>query len=86
MSPDVGNAVFEALGAYFTWRNALALYRERKISGVYWPMTIFFTAWGVWNLYYYPALGQWWSFTAGAVLVIGNVLWSVMAVHLWLEG
>jgi fatty acid desaturase len=78
--PDHINAAFEGLGAVFTWRNALQLHRDRQVRGVYWPITAFFAAWGVWNLYFYPAIGQWWSFGAGAFLVIGNLAWVALAV------
>ena len=81
MSPkhlDIINGLFETLGAFFTWRNALALYRDKMVRGVYWPTTAFFSAWGLWNLIYYPNLNQWISFTGGAMLVIGNVLWVIL--------
>jgi hypothetical protein len=80
---DHVNAVFEALGAYFTWKNAVSLYRDQEIKGVYWPAWLFFAAWGLWNLYYYPSLGQMWSFVAGIVLVAGNLAWVGMALKLW---
>jgi hypothetical protein len=82
MSGDMMNGCFEAFGAVLTWRNALQLYRDRKISGVYWPATAFFAAWGLFNLWYYPSLDQWWSFAGGVVLVVGNIAWVVMAL-LW---
>ena len=82
MTPDLVNGSFELVGAYCTWMNAYRLWKERKIQGVYWPATAFFTTWGMWNLYYYPALDQWLSFYAGIVLVAGNVLWVAMAVRL----
>jgi hypothetical protein len=83
LSPDLGNALFEAGGAVTAWLNALQLYRDKEIKGVYWPIYFFYTAWGFWNLYYYPALGQWFSFFAGAVLVLGNFAWITQAVRLW---
>ena len=82
MTPDIVNGLFELLGAYFTWMNAYRLWKDREIKGVYWPATAFFAAWGMWNLFYYPALGQWCSFCGGAVLVIGNMWWVVMALRL----
>lgn len=81
MIADIVNGAFEGLGAVFTWRNAAALYRDREIRGVYWPATFFFTAWGLWNLFYYPALGQWVSFAGGVALVLGNVAWCVLALR-----
>lgn len=69
---DWGNTVFEAGGAVACWRNALQLYRDREIKGVYWPIYVFYSLWGLWNLVYYPGPGQWWSFSAGTVLVTGD--------------
>lgn len=81
-TPDLINGLFELVGAGFTWRNAWQLRTDREIRGVYWPTSLFFAAWGLWNLVYYPALGQWISFTAGVVLVSGNVAWVVMAIRI----
>lgn len=86
MTGDHINACFELLGALFTWRNAAQLYRDKEIRGVYWPTWVFFAAWGVWNLAYYPSLGQWWSFWAGALLVGGNLAWVALAVAVRLFG
>lgn len=80
--PDLINGSFELVGAGFTWRNALELARAREIRGVYWPTAAFFSAWGAWNLVYYPALGQWFSFWGGVALVAGNLAWVAMAVRL----
>lgn len=85
MTPDLINSLFELFGAAFVWRNFAQLRRDREIKGVYWPVTAFFAAWGVWNLYYYPALGQWKSFGAGVILCAGNVAWVVGAVCLRLD-
>lgn len=82
---DVGNGLFELVGAYFTWRNYIQLQRDRELKGVYWPMTAFFTAWGFWNLHYYPSLQQWFSFYAGIVLVLGNLAWVNLALKLKLK-
>ncbi len=77
---DVINGVIEFCGAIFTWRNALQLWRDRTIKGVYWPAFAFFGAWGCWNLAYYPSLNQWCSFYAGCFLVTGNLLWVALAI------
>lgn len=85
MWPDLINASVELGGAYFTWRNYLELRRARELRGVYWPTMAFFTAWGIWNLVYYPALGQWYSFAAGIVLAAGNLAWVLLAVSLQID-
>ena len=83
--PDLINGGFELIGAFFTWRNAWQLRKDREIKGVYWPTTLFFAAWGLWNLVYYPAMQQWASFIGGVALVAGNLAWVVMAVRLQIQ-
>ena len=78
MYQDMVNGIFELIGSYFTWMNAVTLYREKAIKGVYWPTTVFFSAWGIWNLHYYPSLNQWVSFIGGIVLVCGNIAWVIL--------
>ena len=80
MNFDYINGLFELIGAFFTWRNAFALYHDKAIKGVYWPTTVYFTAWGLWNLLYYPSLKQWASFAGGVMLVCGNVWWVTLLV------
>jgi len=83
---DIINALFEGFGALFTWRNAFQLRRDREIKGVYWPITVFFATSGLWKLlYYYPSLGQWFSFSAGCFLVLGNIAWATQVVGLKLR-
>ena len=81
MNPDVINGMFQLIGAGFTWANAWHLYQAKQIKGVYWPTLLFFTAFGLWNLFYYPMLGQWFSFVAGVFLVAGNAAWVILAVY-----
>ena len=77
---DLVNGIFELIGAFFAWVNAYKLFKDKEIKGVYWPIWIFYTAWGGWNLWYYPALNQWLSFIAGALLTGGNLAWVVLAI------
>ena len=86
MTPDHVNGAFEFVGSLFTWRNALQLRRDGEIRGVYWPIWAFFAAWGIWNLAYYPVLGQWFSFAGGCSLVAGNIAWTAQAVRLKWRG
>lgn len=76
---DLGNGVFEALGAVLLWLDVARLWRDRMLRGVYWPVRVFFWAWGVWNVFYYPALGQSFSFYAGLGVVLANTAWCVLA-------
>lgn len=81
MTPDHFNALFEAGGAALLLLNVRALLRDRRLAGVHIAPTAFFAAWGLWNLYYYPHLGQWWSFAAGLAVVAVNAAWIGLALY-----
>lgn len=86
MWPDIVNGTFEALGGVFLWLNVLRLWRDKGYAGVNWQAIAFFAAWGLWNLFYYPSLAQWWSFTGGLVLVVANLVWLGLAFHFGPKG
>lgn len=81
MKPDYVNGAFELLGSITLWLNVVVLYRAKAIRGVHWGATAFFTCWGVWNLFYYPALGQWWSFAGGLSVMAANGTWLGLALR-----
>jgi len=76
---DLINALFECGGAILTWINVRRLIHDKEVKGVYWPVWAFFSAWGLWNLYYYPSVGHIMSFLAGIILVSGNITWVFLA-------
>lgn len=75
MNPDFLNGLFELAGSLLTWLNVGALYRAKGYVGITLPAVLFFTSWGAWNLFYYPHLGQTWSFHGGLSLFAANVCW-----------
>lgn len=75
MTPDQINGAIEFVGSLFTWQNTIRVIGDKGYAGVYLPAIVFFMSWGAWNLYYYPHLGQWWSFAGGCALVLANVVW-----------
>jgi hypothetical protein len=75
---DFINGMLELGGAAFMTMDVRQILRDREVRGVYWPARGFFAVWGLWNLYYYPSLGQWWSTVAGASLVTVNIVWLVL--------
>jgi len=79
--PDLINGLFELGGAVMIWLNVKRLYQDKTVKGVDWRVTGFWTAWGLWNLYFYPSLGQWLSFAGGVALVGANAVWLVMAAY-----
>jgi len=72
MSYDFINAVFECSGGIFVALNAWDIWKKKAVAGQTLTALAFFTAWGLWNLVFYPAVGQWWS-TLGA--------WGIMLMN-----
>lgn len=75
MLADYINGAFELLGGLFVLNHCRAVVRDKAVAGVSIISTIFFTSWGVWNLYYYPSLNQWASFVGGLFIVAANMVW-----------
>lgn len=75
MIPDLINASFEVFASVVSTLSLIAIYKAKRIVGASpWP-TVFFSAWGLWNLFYYPHLGQFLS-TGAAIGMLGiNVTW-----------
>jgi hypothetical protein len=77
--PDLINGSFEALGGVLLTLNIKRLYADKKVAGINPASTVFFTGWGLWNLYYYPQLGQICSFLGGCLIVAANATWLLLA-------
>jgi hypothetical protein len=74
MTADQCNAAFEFIGALLILNHARCGFTY-GLSGVSMFSTVIFTLWGVWNLFYYPSLGQYYSFVAGICVIFANVIW-----------
>jgi hypothetical protein len=74
-TPDQINALFEGIGSILIWKSITKLHREKIVRGVHWAPITFFGCWGLWNIYYYNHLNQWFSWIAGMSMVIANAIW-----------
>lgn len=83
MTPDLVNGLFELVGGLLLLLHCRRLLRDKEVKGVSLPPALFFLGWGYWNMYFYPNLGQWWSFAGGLVVVSANTLWVGLMV--WYE-
>lgn len=83
MLPDLINGLFETIGGLSVWMHVFAALKAKKIVGVSRYAVAMLTLWGFWNLFYYPWLGQWWSFAGGLVIVSGNLAWLWAMKKYW---
>jgi uncharacterized membrane protein YfcA len=78
---DMINGIFELIGGLLLVLNCIRLHESKKVVGVSTLPVIFFSSWGLWNLYYYPSLGQWFSFFGGVLIVSVNTVWLAMCFY-----
>ena len=81
MWQDKVNGLFELLGGLFIMLTCIKLYRDKKVRGLSFVHIAYFTAWGYWNIHYYPHLGQWVSFAGGLGVVGVNTIWLGMLIY-----
>ncbi|MCK4824354.1 hypothetical protein KA005_51860 [bacterium] len=81
MWQDWLNGMFEFLGGLFITLSCIKLHRDKKVRGVSFIHVAYFTAWGYWNIHYYPHLGQWISFAGGLSVVLVNTIWLGMLIY-----
>jgi hypothetical protein len=81
MTLDMINGLIELCGAMMLSNNIFALHRDKEIKGIHWSSTVFFTLWGIFNLFYYPSLDQWYSFFGGIAIVVVNTIWLSMIIY-----
>ena len=75
---DILNGLFEIGGALLLLLHCRTLYRDKSVKGMSVAPFVFFTAWGYWNLYYYPSVGCPWSFIGGLAVVAVNTIYLFM--------
>ena len=80
MTADIINASFEAMAGLMVANHCRVLLRDRTIRGVSLLAVAFFTIWGAWNLYYYPALGQTLSGACAVIVTAANATYLALAL------
>jgi hypothetical protein len=70
------NALFELFAAVFVFVSVVKCYRDGSTKGVSLWTPGFFAMWGLWNLWYYPAVGDMLSFYAGMGVAAANLSWT----------
>lgn len=78
---DLINAGFESMAGVFVFLSAWRVYKDKEVRGVSAWMVVFMLAWGLWNLIYYPSLGQWGSFYGGLSVAAANITWISLILY-----
>lgn len=81
LTPDKINGFYEFVGGLFLLNNVRVLLKHKEVKGVSILSVAFFCSWGLWNLYFYPKIGQWWSFYGGVFLVAMNLWWIYLMIY-----
>ncbi len=75
LAPDHINGGFELFGTFAALHSSWSIYKDKGYSGLSIVSVSFFTLWGFWNCFYYPHLGQDFSFYAAICLAAANMLY-----------
>lgn len=78
---DLGNAFFEFGASLAIWLGVYKLYIDKELKGWSVISTMFFASWGLYNLFFYPSLNQWYSALAGCFVVTANIVWISMVFY-----
>lgn len=78
---DAVNGGFEVGGGFFMLNHCRVLHAHKSVRGVSMLSSLFFLTWGVWNLYYYPALNQPVSFYGALFITAASSIYIAMMLH-----
>lgn len=78
---DIINASFELGGGLMVIPSILNIMKTKSADGIATSTITFFTLWGIWNVYYYPAMEQPLSATAAVLLTTANLTWWSLIIR-----
>jgi len=78
--PDLINGTLEFVCSIMLWLDVRAVWRARGAAGVSIGARVFFWFWSVWNLWWYPHLGQYISAAGAVAVMLPQTLWLFLLV------
>jgi hypothetical protein len=78
---DLVNGLIECGSGIFCCMNIFQIIKDKELKGYSWVSLIYFTSWGIWNLYYYPSLHQVLSFIGGIFITIVNLTFLFLVFY-----
>lgn len=76
--PDVINGLFLFVGALVICLSIKKLYIQGQVRGIDWRHPAFFNFWGMYQLFFYANLEQWFSFAAAITTVLAGTTYLLM--------
>ncbi len=83
---DLINGCFELIGGITSLNNCRIILKDKEVKGLSIYSMLFFISWGLYNLYFYPSIGQEFSFYGAVMMVISNITWSILAIYFSYKG
>ena len=81
LKPDIINALFNIGGVVSIWFSILTVLHDKAVAGIHWTMLVFFISWSTWNLYFYSHLKQWYSLSAGVLMVSTEITYMSLLIY-----
>lgn len=81
LTPDMYNGMFEAVAGALKIIDIFSIYKDKEVKGFSLIPVCFFVCWAAFNVWFYPAIGQYWSFIGGLFLFATNGIWLAMALY-----
>jgi len=81
LTPDIINSCFEVGGGLFLLLHVRQLLIDKQVKGFSTLPFVWFTSWGFWNIFYYPHLGQTYSFYAGIFIASVNFFYILLVIY-----
>lgn len=80
MIADFIMGLIQLVSAGFMGISVWQLYKAKLVRGISAITVSFWVAWGFWDLYYFPSLGQWWAFAGAVAVTLINMLYVYLIV------
>lgn len=75
------NGLLEFTGSFFILGHCWAMYNAKDSRAVSLLATLFFFTWGLWNVWFFPAHGLYWSFRGGLFMAAANIAWAWLIIY-----
>ena len=85
MNNDLINGLVQLFGGVLTIINIVKLIKDKKIKGISWIPTAYFSIWGAWNMYYLLSLNQTYSFWGGLIIFSANAIWLGLLIYYYTQ-